>query len=132
MVPQIEPVIDLNKTYNTHETSRTYKLDNEVIADYVEGINSVKQSCYAMLSTYRYRWIIYSWNYGFEIEDLIGMDTAYVIPELDRRITECLMTDDRIVSVTDFRFSVEKDTVKCTFNVNTIYGTFEGEKEVEI
>ena len=63
--------------------------------------------------------------------DLYGEPVAYVCSELQRRITEALVQDDRIDSVDGFEFDVsEKRTVKVTFTVYTIFGNLESEKVV--
>ena len=63
--------------------------------------------------------------------DLFGMPVIYVIPELERRITEALIQDERIESVDDFEFdSSEKRTVKASFTVHTIFGDVQTEKVV--
>ena len=85
-----------------------------------------------MLSIERYDWIIFSWNYGVELRDLIGMQTSYVLPEVKRRITECLTQDDRIKNVDDFEFEVEKNKVHATFKVYTDFGVVYAEKDIEI
>ena len=55
-----------------------------------------------------------------------------MIPELQRRITEALLADDRIEAVTDFSFQTEKGSVTATFRVQTIWGDLEAERTVEI
>ena len=55
-----------------------------------------------------------------------------MIPELQRRITEALLTDDRIEAVTDFSFETEKGSVTAAFRVQTIWGDLEAERTVEI
>jgi hypothetical protein len=55
-----------------------------------------------------------------------------VIPELERRITEALMQDDRITDVYNFEFDTpKKNVVTVTFNVDTQYGTTDIELEVD-
>jgi phage baseplate assembly protein W len=118
----------------TSEPSYTYKLDTERdrIIDYCDNLEAVKQAIYKILGTERYDYVIYSQNYGIELEELIGEPTSYVIPELERRITEALMQDDRILAVYDFEFDTpKKNVVTVTFSVDTDFGTTEIEREVE-
>ena len=114
--------------------SKDYALDipNSKIVGVVEGLDAVKQAIYLILNTERYEHLIYSWDYGVEFGDLIGEPMSYVIPEVERRITEALTQDDRIESVTDFEFEKTKNKLHVTFIVTTIYGTLESEVNVNV
>lgn len=103
----------------------TYRLDigNERFMGYADEQEAYKQAVYKILNTERYAHLIYSWNYGIELKDLFGQPKPYVIPELERRITEAIMQDDRTVSVTNFQFDTSKfSEVAVTFSANSIYG----------
>ena len=115
------------------EPSKTYQMrSDDSIKGYIDGIEAVKQSIDAMLNTERYDHVIYSWDYGVELKDLFGEDVTFVIPELERRITEALEQDERILSVDEFDFDTsQKRKILVTFTVSTIYGNLEAEKEVE-
>lgn len=105
--------------------SKTYKLnDNNKIYNYVDGLEAIKQTVHKILSTERYAYMIYSWDYGFEVEDLIGEPYNYVILELKDRITEALLQDDRIEELKNFKFNKNFDSVICSFEVKSIFGDF--------
>lgn len=89
-----------------------------------DEVEAVQQAVYKILNTERYTYPIYSWNYGIELKDLFGQPIPWVYPELERRITEALVWDDRINSVTDFEFENVKNDVHASFTVNSIYGSF--------
>lgn len=108
-----------------------YDMDNNRINGTVDDIEAVRQAIYFMLNTERYEHIIYSWDYGVELVDLLGMPPDYVEPEAERVIRECLTSDDRISDVTDFEFERNKGGIHVTFNVITIYGN-NIESEVDI
>lgn len=115
--------------------SHTYKLNMEKArsVDYTDGLEAVKQAVYKILLTERYDYVMYSGNYGIELKDLFGQPVSYVCPELERRITEALTWDDRIDSVSDFAFDLsKKGVVAVSFTVNSIFGSFDTEKEVKI
>ena len=117
------------------QASKTYQMhiEQEYIGGICEGLESVKQSVFKKLNTERYHYMIYSWGYGFETIDLIGQRVGYVMPEIQRRISEALSTDDRILSVDGFEFDTSvKHEVVCTFVVHTVYGSFESRKVVNI
>lgn len=113
----------------------TYKLNIEAerIGGFVDELEAYKQAIYKILNTERYDYIIYSWNYGIELKDLFGQPIPYVIPELERRITEAVMADDRTESVSNFEFDTPKRrVVHVKFTATSIYGEVEINKTVEI
>lgn len=117
------------------QPSRTYKADlsSDSVRGFAEGIEAVKQAVFRMLNTERYQYIIYPWWYGIETLDLFGEPVTYVCPELERRITEALLVDSRITSVTDFEHDLSvKGVVRTTFTVHTIFGDVRTEKGVNI
>jgi len=110
---------------NVRQPSLTYKLDfdRKRIAGAVDGKEAVKQAIMCILLTERYEYLIYSWNYGIELNSLIGRSGLTINSELRRIITEALMADDRILSVEDFSFDwIDRKTVNASFTVRTIYG----------
>lgn len=115
--------------------SKTYKmdLDNDVIIGYADRLEAMRQAVYKIIRTERYKYIIYSWDYGIELEDLFGMPVSYCIPEIERRIVEALLQDTRILEVTNFEFDTPKrGIVYVKFEVYTIFGKFEVDREVQI
>ena len=134
MIPEIED-LEIDDFEMEEEPSKTFKMirEQEVINGYIDEIEAVEQAIYMILNTERYKYIIYSMEYGFESEDLYGEPISYVCPELKRRITEALLQDDRILSVNEFKFDIsKKKTVYVTFTVESIFGEIESEKVVNI
>lgn len=133
MLPAVND--DLQKDFEIEEeTSHTYKLDldNSTIAGYVDDLEAMKQAIYLILNIERYEYLIYSWNYGIELNDLYGQPIPFVLPELKRRITEALVQDSRILGVDNFSFETNKGKVHATFTVHTIFGDVEAERVVRI
>lgn len=118
------------------QPSKTYKLNienNTISGGYVYEKEAIKQTIYCILNTERYDYLIYSWNYGVEIKNLIGEHLTYVIPELERVIEEALLQDDRIEEVNNFNFEiVSKNELLVTFEVVTIEGIIDVEKVVSV
>ena len=131
MIPQRAINVEL-ATEETIETSRTYKMSGNRIQGYTDGLDALKQAIYKVLNTERYEYTIYSFNYGIELENLLGKDPVYVQIELKRRIRECLLRDDRITEVDNFKFEVNGDEIKCTFDVHSIFGNLTASREVTI
>ena len=134
------PTIDL-LTQEIEEVKfdgRTYKVEvltnseEDRINGFIDEIESVKQAIYLILSTERYKFIIYSWDYGVELVDLIGKPIPYCMAEIPRRVTEALLVDNRIENVTDFQFEHIGRTLHTTFTVVTNVGNVETRLEVDI
>lgn len=105
-------------------TNRLVAADDELmLSGYSDGLEAVKQTVYLILNTERYQCPIYSWDYGVELDNLVGKPMSYVASELQRRVSEALKTDDRIVGCTDFQFEItDKRKLAVSFTVVTIYG----------
>lgn len=116
----------------TASPTRTYNIlvDYNRVSGFTDDLEAVAQAIYLILNTERYEHIIYSWDYGVEFVDLYGKPISYVVSEVERRITEALLQDDRIEEVSDFSFEKKGKILHVTFNVRTIYGNIEIEKEV--
>lgn len=112
--------------------SNTFFIDFEKgrISGFVDEREAVKQAIMLILNTERYKFLIYSWNYGAELEALIGTHPDIVEDEAERLISEALLQDDRITTVYDFEFSRNRDTLLVNFKVDSIYGDIDVETEV--
>lgn len=134
MIPSFED--DLTEEFEVEtEPNKSHKMyiGDGYINGTCEDLEEVKQSIYKILNTERYQYLIYSWDYGVELIDLIGKSVSYACSEIQRRITEALLQDDRIESVDGFDFDVSnKKEVVCTFTVHTIFGDVESEKVVNL
>ena len=115
--------------------TKTYKMDMEKgsVQGYTDGLEAVRQAIHKILMTERYQYIMYSWDYGIELQDLYGEPISYVCPELERRISEALLCDDRIRSADNFDFDLtRKRVVHVSFTARTIFGEIKAGREVEI
>lgn len=102
------------------DPSLSYKLDldKERVRKCVDDIESIKQAIYKILNTERYTYTAYNWQYGIELNDLIGQPKSLVKAILPDRIKEALMVDDRIQDVVDFKFEdISKTEIDITFIV---------------
>ena len=119
---------------NVKLPGHTYKLDIErgCIRGFTDKADAVLQAVYLALSIERYKYSIYSRNYGVELNDLIGKPRDYAMSEIERRITGALLVDDRIKSVDGWNFETLNSAVRVAFTVHTIYGDIETTKEVDV
>ena len=113
---------------------RTYRIHTKlnVINVYIDDLNSVKQAVYLILNTERYKYPIYSWNYGVELMNLIGKPMDYIQADLPRRINDALLVDDRIVGTNDYKYEVNGNKLHVSFIVYTNVGDLEAEVEVTV
>lgn len=133
MIPSVND--NLQRDFEIEEQpTYTYKLniDSNSIIGFTDELEAMKQAIYLILNIERYNYLIYSWNYGVELADLFGQPISFVLPELKRRITEALTQDERIQSVDNFSFEVNRGKVHATFTVHTIFGDVEAERVVNI
>ena len=116
------------------QTSRTYYLnfEKQTITKFCDGIEAMKQAINFILNTERFENLIYSWNYGIEVKHLIGENSIYAIPEIERVIKEALLQDTRILEVKNFTFEKKNNLIITKFTVYTISGEIDTEKAVSI
>jgi len=104
--------------------------DMKVVRGMVDGHEAVRQAAWFILHTERFRYVIYSFDYGTELQGLGGSRDSFLFPEIKRRVTEALLVDDRIIGASEFVFDRQKSRVAVRFLVHTIYGETEMELEV--
>ena len=109
--------------------SRSYGLDLDAqrVRGSVDGEEALKQAITLRLNSWWRAHDIYDDRYGFEAQGLLGKDRAYTGSELKRRLRECLLEDDRIYSVENFRFEdgEEGDGWALSFRVRSCFGEWE-------
>lgn len=111
------------------ETSRTYGIDftRGKATGITNGLDAVRQAVYKVLHTDRFAHLIYDANYGSEVTGLQGRSQGYVRSEIERRIREALLQDDRISEITDMQITIAGDEALAVFTVVSIYGDFKEE-----
>ena len=101
------------------------------LSGYTDGLMAVRQAAWLILHTERYLHLIYSFDYGTELEGLAGSRDSFLFPEIKRRVTEALLVDERITGTSDFSFQRVRTRVEVRFTLHTIYGDAEMEWEAE-
>ena len=124
------------KTYGSDTTSRkpskTYRIVGDRIEGFCDGKQAVMQAIDLMLNTERWRHLIYSGDYGVELEELLGQSRGYLEADMERRFSEALAEDDRITGIRDFAMSFEGDRAVISFIAETVFGDAAIERGVEI
>lgn len=114
---------------------REYEIDpktGQLTGRIVTGIEAIKIWIYLALNTPRYRYTIFTWNYGNESEDLIGKGYTKEATqsELERMTEECLLECPYIRSISNLETQFDKSMLTITLTVNTDYGDFRQEVEI--
>lgn len=117
------------------EPSKTYMLDieNNTIEGVCDGRKAVEQAIYLALETERYEYVIYSTNYGSELEQLYGKPMSYAASQIKSIIKDALTADDRIKNIYDFKIvRLDKNSLKIMFTAETVFGDINAERTVKI
>lgn len=90
----------------------------------VEGYDAILVWAWLALHTSRYRYYIYSEDYGQEYEDLIGKSYSSELTqsELERMTEECLMENPYITGIENFSCIKEEEKVTISFSLITTLG----------
>lgn len=93
----------------------------------VTGVDALCVWAYLALKAKRYRWVIYSWQYGEEYTNLIGYsyDEDYLYSEVKRYIEECLLINEHITGIADLEVVQVKDKLSISFTLVTDVGSKE-------
>lgn len=124
---QITPeTYDFNAEFQTEQfANKTYKINFEEkrIIGEIDDLDAVKQAVYKILHTERFNSLVYSWDYGVEFENLIGKDYDFILGDLQRRIEEALLQDDRIERIENVKVDKKQnDSIDVSFIVISKYG----------
>lgn len=110
----------------TQQPSRTWKLDLEKnrIVGMIDGLEAYKQAVFKVMRTERFKYLIYSFDYGIELDLLIGKNPVFVRSELRRRIHEALQVFDWYRGIENLTFEGSDDSLSVEFTVITDLGNF--------
>lgn len=117
-----------------NEVTRTYKVDsyNKRIIGTTDGQPAIEQAILKNFDTERFAYVIYSKNYGIELEKYIGKDYDFIRSDLQRAIEECLLVDARIYSIDNLQFTQEGlDYMSITMDIETEQGVLTTTLEVK-
>lgn len=114
---------------------REYELDfktGRLTGRIVEGVDALCVWAYLALKAKRYRWVIYSWQYGEEYTNLIGysFDEDYLYSEVKRYIEECLFINEHITGIEDLTVNQVNEMLYIRFRMITDVGSKEVSMDV--
>lgn len=109
---------------------REYGIDfatGKLTGKIVEGKEAIKVWIWLCLHTERYRYSIYSWDYGTSLEQYIGqgLTEEYIRTDCESEITEALLIHPNIESIEDFSVLREEDRLQISFRAITDFGELE-------
>lgn len=95
----------------------------------VEGNEAIKIWLWKLFQTPRYRHLIYTWNYGHELEPLIGKSysRSLVVAETKRLVKEAVYyaLGDYVTEIKNLEVDFYKDILNISFTALTPYGEVE-------
>lgn len=99
---------------------------------YVDKLDAIKQAIYHILMTERYAYLIYSNNYGVELEQYIGKEFGYLEATIESTLKEALTYDLRIKDVVVTSIENKGDHALVKFTVYSIYGDLQMEVNISV
>lgn len=107
--------------WDYEKNAPVYKNGNPVI---VKGAEAVLVWAWNALHTARFRYEIHSFNYGSELEDLIGQPYSQALKESEaaRYVRECLLINPYITDVSNLSISFSGDRLSISGTLVTRYG----------
>lgn len=107
-----------------------YEIDfetGELTGRIITGLPAVIQWIRLALGTEKYFYNQFSWDYGSELQSLIGQeyDEEIIDSEVTRMITEALSESEDIEGISEITVESDRDSITATFTVNTVYGSEE-------
>lgn len=120
----------LEEELDEKEVPREYEINFEtgqLTGNIVEGIQAIKVWIWLALQVKRYKHTIYTWDHGTEIDDLIGKgySSDYIESEAERMTEECLLMNENITGISDFKIEINGTKASIAFVAETVYGEVE-------
>ena len=109
------------------EIPREYGIDfktGQLTGEIVEKKEAIKVWIWNCLQTERYRFAIYSWDYGVGIEQYIGMvlTKEYIQTDCESEIREAMLINPWISDITDFAAERSGSKLSISFTAVTPFG----------
>ena len=107
--------------------NKTYEFDfvtGEINNRFIDGKEAIRQAVMKAMLTPRFEHLIYSFDYGNELQSLIeeSVSFEFLEKEVIRLTSECIEQDDRVKYVDRFYITRESDGLYIRFEVELIDG----------
>lgn len=121
-------ITERTQTANAIIIPKEYGIDfntGQLTGKIVEGIEAIKVWVWLCLRTQRFRYPIYSWSYGADMEQYIGqgLTVEYLETDLKDEIEEALRVNEYITGIEDYNCAQVGSTVRIQFTVQTTLGS---------
>ncbi|MBD5153105.1 MAG: DUF2634 domain-containing protein [Oscillibacter sp.] len=93
---------------------------------------AVRQAVEVIVNVERFKWQIYTPNFGTDYDGLLGTEPGYAASELRRRLEDAFLPDNRILGIKDYAYTFEDVSLTVTFTVDTVFGDVTSGMEVKL
>lgn len=93
---------------------------------------AVRQAVEVIVNVERFKWQIYTPNFGTDYDGLLGTEPGYAASELRRRLEDAFLPDNRILGVKDYAYTFKDVSLTVTFTALTVFGDVPGSMEVKL
>ena len=112
------------------EIPKEYGIDfdtGQLTGTIVEGLEAVKVWIWLCLHTERFKYPIYTWDYGWDAEQYIGYayPQEYIETTCEQEITDAMLVNPWITAVSDFSVEMDGALLKVSFTAETDFGDVE-------
>ncbi|MET3616723.1 hypothetical protein ABID14_000343 [Peptoniphilus olsenii] len=118
-----EPPLACEYAYDMDTANFKYK-DGKMYKVYKN--DALKIKIWKLFMSERYRWVVFPWSYGHELETLIGQayTQGYVNSEAERYCKEAIerALEDYIIRLEEFKVNFDEGILYISFKAITIYG----------
>lgn len=97
-----------------------------------DGWEAIRQAVEIIVSVERFKWKIYTPNFGTDYDGLLGTEPGYAASELQRRLEDAFLPDSRILGMKDFTWSFSGVSLSVRFTVLTVFGDVASGLEVPL
>lgn len=124
----------LDKIEIEKQNNKGYRVVDNRVSGYVDGVDSLEQAISFILATERFRFITMSDNVGVEFEELFGENRDLAELKLKDTITEAILSDDRVEEISFFGITrISRNTFKIELEIkNNIGDSIVIVKEVDV
>ena len=116
-----------NQLFTSASIPKEYGIDfrtGQLTGEIVEKKEAIKVWIWNCLLTQRYRFAIYSWDYGVSLEQYIGrtLTEEYIQTDCESEIREAMLINPWITDITDFVAKRSGSKLSISFTAVTPFG----------
>ena len=93
---------------------------------------AVRQAVEIIVNVERFKWQIYTPNFGTDYDGLLGTEPGYAASELRRRLEDAFLPDNRILGIKDYAYTFQDVSLTVAFTALTVFGDVPGSMEVAL